>query len=48
LVGEKEEGDRVEPFPPTTYLKARIFGSISGPTGNQTGNFWSKPGSRPD
>jgi hypothetical protein len=48
LVGEEEERSRVEPFPPTTYLKARISGSISGPTGNQTENFWSKPGSGPE
>jgi hypothetical protein len=48
LVGEKEERSRVEPFPPTTYLKARISGSISGPTGNQTENFRSKPGSGPE
>jgi hypothetical protein len=48
LVGEEEERNGVEPFPPTTYLKARISGSISGPTGNQTENFWSKPGSGPE
>jgi hypothetical protein len=26
LVEEEEEKDRVEPFPPTTYIKARVFG----------------------
>jgi hypothetical protein len=48
LVEEEEEIDRVEPFPPTTYLKARVSCSISGPIGNQTENFWSKPGSGPE
>jgi hypothetical protein len=48
LVEEEEERDRVEPFPPTTYIKAGVSGLISGPTGNQTENFQSKPGSRPE
>jgi hypothetical protein len=26
LVEEEEEKDRVEPFPPTTYIKARVSG----------------------
>jgi hypothetical protein len=47
-VEEEEERDRVEPFPPTTYLKARVSGSISDPTKNQTENFRSKPGSGPE
>jgi hypothetical protein len=45
LVEEEDEKNRIEPFPPTTYIKARVFGLIFGPTRNSTGNFWSKPGS---
>jgi hypothetical protein len=44
LVEEEEEKNRVEPFPPTTYIKARVSGLIFGPTGN----FRSKPGSGPE
>jgi hypothetical protein len=47
-VEEEEERDRVEPFPPTTYIKAGVSGLISGPTGNLTENFWSKLGSGPE
>jgi hypothetical protein len=47
-VEEEEERDRVEPFPPTTYIKAEVFGLISGPTGNLIEIFWSKPGSGPE
>jgi hypothetical protein len=48
LVEEEEERDRVEPFPPTTYIKAGVFGLISCPTGNMTENFRSKPVSGPE
>jgi hypothetical protein len=48
LVEEEEEKNRVEPFPPTTYIKAGVFGLIVGPIGNLTGNFRSKPGSGPE
>jgi hypothetical protein len=47
-VEEEEERDRVEPFPPTTYIKAGVSGLISGPTGNLTKKFRSKPGSGPE
>jgi hypothetical protein len=47
-VEEEEERDRVEPFPPTTYIKAGVSDLISGLTGNLTKIFWSKPGSGPE
>jgi hypothetical protein len=48
LVEEEEEKNRGEPFPPTTYIKAGVFGLIFGPSGNPTKKFRSKSGSGPE
>jgi hypothetical protein len=39
LAEEEEQRDRVEPFLPTTYIKARVSGLISGPIGKSDREF---------